>query len=683
MANCASGGRTSPSALRQSTLASKLRRKSAWGNVVSARALTALSLQGVPPGTVEGQFDGESYHDAIWRHYREAFGRQAVFAPALRNILTLLVAAGDRELHDTQRSLLADILRADPDEPEALLVHGRDLRSRGANDSALVAFDRALTRGDSSLLDLERARTLRALGDTVAAELAYWRGAASLTPRGRTAYRYDLEWILEDDELARFDASPDDSVSAWLARLWAARDADAAAARGSRVSEHLRRWVVVHRDYRAFKPWQRTMFAGLELSYEPILLCVGNNTALRKQLNGLQPKYPGDLRNREVLLDHRGLIYLRHGEPLQRIGGPSGPEDADGRVTDRSQDDTWLYWIEGEWRVLHFSGSQAFGGHAPTTLRSYLPTAHLGDYLSIGRFVPAYLGAAAQAQMVSVVPIECRTGVRALLARTQQGALLAASSESNNPPIRRPWNAVVQAFALGHASSGDGRALVTFAIPVGALTTSEYDSTRASAAVRFRLVAFDAERGARVELDSTRGFLVPRNAGRADHLSGWFELPLPAGRWQVAVRMDQGVDSVGSFALMRGLRVPDGAPLAVSDILTGLVGSRPLWPGDGEGFPLGVLGAWPAGSTLELYYEVRGMAPGESYEVALEVRSTAPGSRDIVTSRSTQEATGLFTRVRQSLALGQLAPGNYRITVKISRGGETVIRERPFLIVRR
>jgi len=670
-------------ALRQSTLASKLRRKSAWGSVVSARALTALSFQGVPPGTVEGQFDGESYHDAIWRHYHEAFAREEVFPPALRNILILLVAAGDRELHDTQRSLLADILRADPDEPEALLVHGRDLRSRGANDSALAAFDRALTRGDSSLLDLERARALRALGDTVAAELAYWRGAASLTPRGRTAYRYDLEWILEDDELARFDGTPDDSVSAWLARLWAARDADAAAARGSRVSEHLRRWVVAHRAYRAFKPWRRTMFAGLELSYEPIILCVGNNTALRKQLNGLQPKYPGDLRNREVLLDHRGLIYLRHGEPLQRIGGPSGPEDADGRVTDRSQDDTWLYWIEGEWRVLHFSGSKAFGMHAPTTLRSYLPTENVGDYLSIGRFLPAYLGVAAQVQLASIVPKECRRGVPALLANTQRGALLAASSESNNPPIRRPWNAVVQAFSLGHASSNDGRALVTFAIPRRALATTDHDSTRASAGVRFRIVAFDAERGARVELDSARRFLVPRAASAADHLSGWFELPLPAGRWQVAVRMDQGVDSVGAFALVRGLHIAAGEPLAMSDVITGLIGSRPLWPGDGEGFPLGVLGAWPAGSTLELYYEVRGMAAGEDYQVELEVRSTASGSRDVVTSRSTQQATGPFTRVRQSLALGRLAPGSYRVTVKLTRGRETVVRDRPFLIVRR
>ncbi len=673
-------------ALRQSTLATKLRRTSAWGNVVSARSLAALSFQGGPPGTVEGQFDGESYHDAIWRHFREAFERQATFTPAVRAIVTLLVASGDRELHDVQRALLADILRAQPDNPEALLVHGRDLRSRGAYDSALAAFDRALVHGDSSLLDLERARALRALADTAAAEVAYWRGASRLTPRGRMAYRYDLEWILEDDELARFDATPDDSVSAWLARLWASRDADAAAARGSRVSEHLRRWVVVHREYRAFKPWQRTMFAGLEVGYEPILTCVGNSTELRKQLSGLQPRYPGDLRNRETLLDHRGLIYLRHGEPLQRIWGPSGPEDADGRVTDRTEDDTWLYWIDGEWRVLHFSGSQALGHHAPTTLRSYLPTAKVGDYFSIGRFIPGYLAAAVRFQLLSVLPSvlpwECRSGVQALIAQTQRGALLAAETESNNPRIRRPWNAVVQAFSLGHASSNDGRALVTFAIPRRALTTTAHDSAHSSAAVHFRLVAYDAERGARVDLDSTRRFLLPRTSGQADHLSGWFELPLPAGQWQVAVRMDQGVDSVGAYALVRGLHIAAGEPLAMSDVITGLKGSRPLWPGDGEGFPLGVLGAWPAGSTLELYYEVLGMAAGEEYTMELEVRATATGSRDAVTSRASQRATGPITRVRQSLDLARLGPGRYRITVRIGRGGETVVRERPLLIVR-
>jgi hypothetical protein len=133
----------------------------------------------------------------------------------------------------------------------------------------------------------------------------------------------------------------------------------------------------------------------------------------------------------------------------------------------------------------------------------------------------------------------------------------------------------------------------------------------------------------------------------------------------------------------RGLQVPEGERLTMSDVIPGLDGSRPLWSGDGEGFPLGVLGAWPQGSVLELYYELRGMTAGEEYRAELEVRSTATNSRDAVTSRTTQQATGPLTRVRQSLALSRLPPGSYRVTVRITRGGETVVRERPLLIVRR
>jgi len=186
-----------------------------------------------------------------------------------------------------------------------------------------------------------------------------------------------------------------------------------------------------------------------------------------------------------------------------------------------------------------------------------------------------------------------------------------------------------------------------------------------------------------VELDSTRRFLVPPNAGVRDHVSGWFALPLSAGQWQVAVRMDQGADSTGASALARGLQIPDGERLAMSDVVTGLNGSRPLWSGDGEGFPLGVLGAWPVGSALELYYEVRGMRAGEEYTAELEVRATATGSREVVTARTTERATGPLTRVRQSVALTRRVPGSYRVRVGIPRGGETVVRERPLLIVRR
>jgi hypothetical protein len=671
-------------ALRLSTLATKQQRQSPWGPFVSARALAAMALAELPPGGIEGQFDGEALSDAVWRHYREVFRRQPTFAPARRLILTPLVAAGDRVLHDPQREIVLAILAAAPDDPDALLVHARDLRTAQRYDSALAAFDAALPRADRGLIQLERARTLLALGDSAGAVAAYLEGTRYPTPTSRIAYRYDLEWILEPDTLALFNAATPEGMSAWLQRFWAQRDAEVAAAPGTRLREHLRRWVVAHREYRAFEPWRRTQFKRVEVGFEPVQAhCVGNATRMQEELAGNQPRYPGDLRARESLLDHRGLIYLRHGEPMRRIGGTGGADDPDGWIQNRSWTEFWLYWIEGAWRVIHFTESMALGTHTPTTMRSYISQYNLADWFSVGRYVPEYLEAAFQLQLPSGIPPLCRSKVQPVVRSSQAGSLLAATTEGNAPRLVETWNAVVQSFALGHATSNDGRALVTFAIPMRVLATTAYDATRVSAGVHFRLVAYNAELGKRVAIDTVRRFLIPPAAGGANHLSGWFELPLTAGRWQIAVRMDQGADTVGAYSLVRDVVIPSGDRLTMSDVIPGLNGSRPLWAGDGEGFPLGVLGAWPQGSALELYYEVRGMTAGEDYTAELEVRSTAKDSRDVVTSRTTQQATGALTRVRQSLALTKLTPGTYRVTVRITRGTETLVRERPLLIVRR
>src|SRR6185369_7253149 len=102
-------------------------------------------------------------------------------------------------------------------------------RGRTHYDSALAAFDRsAATGGDRARLGLERARTLRALGDSVGAVAAYWDGLRALTPAGRTAYRTDLAWIVGADSLAGFDATPTDSLRPWLEHFWALRDMQSA-----------------------------------------------------------------------------------------------------------------------------------------------------------------------------------------------------------------------------------------------------------------------------------------------------------------------------------------------------------------------------------------------------------------------------------------------------------------------
>lgn len=702
--------------IRTARIVASRERDWGWPAYVTARGLAALAAGGYPPGLSEGQFDGEAYAESIWRHLRDASARVADDSPVARYIMRFLVAGGDRTLTGDQRALVARFVGGAAPGAEALLVWARHLRAEGKSDSALALFRAAEAAGeDASRLQLELARTLLARGDSAGAEAAYWRGVDRMTPVGREAYRHDLAFILTADSLKALDAVPAGELAGWLRRFWEERDAAAANRSGERLREHLRRWTVVMRDYRVPLPWRRTQFLRVELGYESLDACVKSNGAFFEVLGRMQPSLAGDLRAREPLLDHRGLIYLRHGAPVRTIyGAGSDPEggflpanapiiagspgnnrpvkaDLDDRIRESmSRNMSWLYWVDDGWRMLHFRGSDALGQFAPTTLSSYLPVGseYINDWVLRGRVIPEYFEAAmrmrtAMGPMASAPG--CLPDVRGTIARSRDDAAVGIRTDSDTPPIVRPWNAVIQSFMVGHAGDGSGRALVTFAIPELALhaDSNVTDGTRVYP-VHFRIVAYQPSTGRTVTIDTLRTFIRSGSRGAQDHLSGWYEIPLPAGEWQVATRIRQFEDSTGAYALRRKQRLDGGAGLALGDVVTGMEGARPLWPGDGEGFPVNVLGAWPEGGRVELFYEVRGLAAGTAYRTTLEARPDLDVPGAVPTSvrvQTSDRARGAVTPVRKTLGLATLKPGRYRLIVTVESGGVSVTRERPLLVV--
>ena len=219
----------------------------------------------------------------------------------------------------------------------------------------------------------------------------------------------------------------------------------------------------------------------------------------------------------------------------------------------------------------------------------------------------------------TIVEKSCIQAVTLAIKKSRDDAHTGTSSDSDTPLIREPWNAVLQSFAVGTTRDGTARALVTFAIPRAPLVVETAADGRQVTPVQFRVVAYEAQSGATVVLDTLRQFVAPSGAAAKENISGWLELPLTAGTWQVAVRLSQHGDTVGAFGLQRGLIVPE-ATLAISDILTGVANSPTRWPGDGVGFPLNTLGVWPKGGTVELYYQVHGLPDGTPYRTTLEVR---------------------------------------------------------------
>lgn len=672
-----------------------------WPEFALAAVFRHFAKHEFPALASEGQRDGESQLEAMWRHLRTALDLDRTMPEARRLALTLMVAQGDRTLPGDQQRILDHLIRVPSPEADAWLVYGRTLRGRGALDSARATFERSLAAGgDASRLSLEGARTLAALDDTLGAAALYWAGARHATPVGRAAYKLDLEWIAVEDSLPGFDAATGDSLAPWLARFWTERDARAAKTPDGRLIEHLRRWTVAFARYRVAIPWRRTMFKRVEVGFEGRDLCVAGNGKFYEQLARTPPHDPDDLRFREALLDHRGLIYLRHGAPITGLhltgvtgatpmrstgGSDDGSADPSGDAAlaeSRASTEVWVYWMEGDWRVLFFRGSKALGTYAATTLTSYLPLSYVDEWLAVGQKIPQYAKAASSMQHPSrVVPMSCMPGIGQAIDKSRGDATLGISTDSDSPRITKPWNAVLDIFALGSGREETGRALFTFALPVGKLATTPRDSGRAGIDVHFRLSAFERTSGRLVQLDTTRHFSTNGAPQPNQYLTGYFELPLESGTWSVSMLAWQRNDSSGAFADVRGEEIPVGDRLALSDVVTGAENGRPLLATPSGPLMLNPLGAWRRNVAAELYAEVHGLAAGAPFETTIEIRSAERGHRQSITQRTTERATGASTPLRRTVGLDRLTPGRYRLVVTVTSGGQTAKQSRDLIVV--
>ncbi|HET6196621.1 MAG TPA: hypothetical protein VFE12_12725 [Acetobacteraceae bacterium] len=417
----------------------------------------------------------------------------------------------------------------------------------------------------------------------------------------------------------------------------------------------------------------------------------------------LPPVHPGDIRHREPLLDHRGLIYLRHGAPLRIIGDDvnardaaespihSRPDEVFGRNIDGPRiwyagmlgismrhNESWLYLIDGQLRLLHFRGSSALGMYGPTTLTGYLPVS--GAWYSRG-ILPVYANAAAAmtANDRSLQPPDCLADVRTAIAQSRADAHEGTRTDTDSPPIIHPWRSVVQAFALG--DSRRGTALLTLAIGSPALHADTLADGRLSYPVRLRMVAYNRATDATVIRDTTRTFIRTTPIPAGSWLTAWEELPLDAGQWQIAIRARQDDDSAGVYSVLDDVHVNAGPALGLSDIVTGIAGAPPWIASDGSAFPVNYLNGWYSGETAELFYEMRGLHAGDNYSTTVEVRPLDPKARAAIQIQSSGIAGGDVTYIRKALVLDRLAPGQYWLTVTVAAGDRHAVRRRILSIV--
>lgn len=575
------------------------------------------------------------------------------------------------------------------------LVLGRLQRQADSNQSALRSFDTyvSLPDADVTLGQLERARTLYALGEAHEGELAYFRGAADPSATARAMYRKDLSWIADTAELVTFDSASGDALPAFLGRFWRDRETVSGRAPGSRLAEHYRRWDVAERRYK------------------------------------LQPQYHqqwdfGQIyRTAQTEVDDRGVVYIRHGEPDDKAsyGGSDTPPN-----------ESWVYHRPGTDLMLNFVQSlTASGWHlveslsqigsSPCEIPALLDSrgaldpmyqrmadraradsgrlavaARQGDQmavrffeacipgrLSAGQKVGAVIAAGASSASLTYFNTSAMAEERAAARRNIR---LTTTTDSDPLRFRAQIQPIVQAYGVGGTTPGVGRLLIVWAIPGS-------DHPRADTipgvsgvvySVRIRANITDSTGKLIVGIDSVKRYhfgsgLIPENA----LLNQLLAVDVPSGAYRIQLSVADTIGDKGALRVLAGIPVPAfSGPPEMSDLVLGLEGSALLWNRGTTPFPLNPRNAWTTTETMEVGFELAGLPAGASYKVRIGITdlgadSTAPAKASV---EYENQASGVREFVSQSLGLRTLKPGRYLLTATVTTPTGVLRRERRITI---
>lgn len=587
---------------------------------------------------------------AAGRH-RRALEADPSFAPA-----ALALAAVTLELRDTSLlgAAVGALRRASAmtgASAEVFLARGRLERAAAHAVPAREAFERYLAAGgDRALGLLELARTRLGEGDANA-EGQYYEGAALEDPVAVGGYRADLAVVATDSELAEFDRSRGPARAVFLRRFWTVRDRLEMLADGERLREHYRRLLFARRNF------------ALTVS---------------RRFYGPADAY----RSGGIEIDDRGVIYVRQGEPSERLRPfVFGMMPNESWRFDRAEGDLLFHFSSGwdasgggdlyDYRlvesVLDLRGAQEAAPEQLLLSRQALSSIY-GRMLNWGRF-----GAA-----------RSRARERGI---GQASIAIGTTTDSHELRFARTLGAVADLVAVGATDSGAIGHLVFAVAEPG--TRPEHEAGGLRYRVRVRAVATDTVNRPLANADTTIVFRPASPLGRHQYLIGRLEIPLPSGKWLWRAALQVG-DSLGVVLPRDTVRASAPGPaLALSDLALGVRGASAEWlPTPGDTVLLTPFDLFREGSGIELYYEANGATPGVPYRHEIAVfrmkgKADGPERRPAVTLSFNERAEGPLLRSHRVLQLARLKPGRYLLEVQVrTPGGPPVARRREFRVVR-
>ncbi|HQW66316.1 MAG TPA: hypothetical protein PLJ23_04700, partial [Gemmatimonadales bacterium] len=260
--------------------------------------------------------------DALTRS-ANAFAKSAEVDPGFVGGLVELSNTAMRQLVNTRLDVALAALRrasrtAASQHPDVLLARARVERLAGSPDSALAAVDALLAReprNAAALLELARVRFQ--LGRLDGGD-PWYRGLALADAPVLASYRRDLALVMPESTIVAFDGATATTRGDVARAFFAQRDRDELQRDGARLREHYARLDHAQRNFKLVS---------------------------RNRQYDIQERY----RSTQDDFDDRGVIYVRHGNPDQRLQF---------NVPGIEPNESWRYQREGGDLIFHFLARQ-------------------------------------------------------------------------------------------------------------------------------------------------------------------------------------------------------------------------------------------------------------------------------------------------------------------------------------
>jgi GWxTD domain-containing protein len=596
-----------------------------------------------------------------------AFAKSAEVDPGFSRGLVELSNTALRQRVNIKLGVALDALRRSAStpaahDPQVLLARGRVEREVGDGDSALVAFRAYQSQNPASgLAQLEIARTLFLLGRFDGVQ-PYYEGAAANDSATVASYRTDLATIAPDSVLREFDATSGAQRAAYLKRFWTERDRAELRASGERLREHYRRLFYARKNFQL--------------------------TSLNRHYDIVE-RYRSGSRD----FDDRGVIYIRHGEPTSRA-----TYAAPGLEPNES------------WRYTRPEGDLLFHFVAREDVQDFKLVESLFDVLGFSQQVALRTDAASRNPMAEQLmlsreqlsPIYTRLQAAGQIGSGQYQAeerqigqnSIAVGTRTDSYQLRfvRELKVHSHVLAVGRDSTGSK---VQIAYAIAGKGLEPVTVTRGFLySVRVRFEASDPTGRVVASLDTTRHFVAPEPVPDGENLVGRVAVPVPDGRLQYRLAIQQG-EEAGVLLPRDSVRVGPAASgeLALSDLVLGNRTANLTWRrADGDTVLFNPLASFRRDDEMQLYYEIGGLKPGAPYEVRLAVKRQGGGGglfRKIfggggaaLSLKFDARASAAFESAHRGLQLERLKPGDYVLEVTVSDGeGRRDQRVRPFTVV--